>query len=82
MFGRCNSVEHAVTKQQSKHECTREEPSREEQRGPQVGRPKPAGLPPLKAPWCSPSVGKSLIEFLVRVLELVVQNHLRLSLPL
>jgi hypothetical protein len=25
-FGRCNPVEHAVTKQQSKHECTREEP--------------------------------------------------------
>jgi hypothetical protein len=23
MFGRCNIVEHAVTKQQSKHECTR-----------------------------------------------------------
>jgi hypothetical protein len=23
-FGRCNPVEHAVTKQQSKHECTRE----------------------------------------------------------
>jgi hypothetical protein len=23
MFGRCNPVEHAVTKQQSKHECTR-----------------------------------------------------------
>jgi hypothetical protein len=32
MFGRCNPVEHAVTKQQSKHECTREEPSREEER--------------------------------------------------
>jgi hypothetical protein len=26
MFGRCNPMEHAVTKQQSKHECTREEP--------------------------------------------------------
>jgi hypothetical protein len=25
-FGRCNPVEHAVTKQQSKHECTKEEP--------------------------------------------------------
>jgi hypothetical protein len=32
-FGRCNPVEHAVTKQQSKHECTREEPSQEEKRG-------------------------------------------------
>jgi hypothetical protein len=33
MFGRCNTVEHAVTKQQSKHECTREEQSQEEERG-------------------------------------------------
>jgi hypothetical protein len=32
-FGRCNPVEHAVSKQQSKHECTREEPSQEEERG-------------------------------------------------
>jgi hypothetical protein len=32
-FGRCNPVEHAVTKEQSKHECTREEPSKEEERG-------------------------------------------------
>jgi hypothetical protein len=32
-FGRCNPVEHAVTKQQSKHECTREESSQEEERG-------------------------------------------------
>jgi hypothetical protein len=32
-FGRCNPVEHAVTKEQSKHECTREEPSQEEERG-------------------------------------------------
>jgi hypothetical protein len=31
-FGRFNPVEHAVTKQQSKHECTREEPSQEEER--------------------------------------------------
>jgi hypothetical protein len=70
-FGRCNPVEHAVTKQQSKHEWTREEPSQEEQRGPQAGRPRPAGLPPFKAPWCSPSAGKSLIQFLVRVLEFI-----------
>jgi hypothetical protein len=32
-FGRRNPVEHAVTKQQSKHECTIEEPSQEEERG-------------------------------------------------
>jgi hypothetical protein len=31
--GRCNPVEHAVTKQQSKHECTREELNQEEERG-------------------------------------------------
>ena len=30
-FGRCNPVEHAVTKQQSKHECTGEKSSQEEQ---------------------------------------------------
>jgi hypothetical protein len=28
-FGRCNPVEHAVMKKQSKHECTREEPSQD-----------------------------------------------------
>jgi hypothetical protein len=33
-FGRCNPVEHAITKQQSKHERTGEELKREEQRGP------------------------------------------------
>jgi hypothetical protein len=33
-FGRFNPMKHAVTKQQSKHECTREELSQEEQRGP------------------------------------------------
>jgi hypothetical protein len=32
-FGRCNPVEHAVTKEHSKHECTREEPIQEEERG-------------------------------------------------
>jgi hypothetical protein len=26
-FGRCNPAQHTVTKQQSKHECTGEEPS-------------------------------------------------------
>jgi hypothetical protein len=30
MFGRCNPVKNAVTKQQSKHECTGEKPSQEE----------------------------------------------------
>jgi hypothetical protein len=29
-FGRCNPVGHTVTKQQGKHECTKEEPSQEE----------------------------------------------------
>jgi hypothetical protein len=33
-FGRCNPMEHAVTKQQSKREWTGEEASREEQIGP------------------------------------------------
>jgi hypothetical protein len=47
MFGRCNPVEHVVTKQQSKRECTGEEASREEQRGPQAGRPTPFGSPPV-----------------------------------
>jgi hypothetical protein len=32
-FQRCNPMEHAVTKQQIKHECTREEPSQEEESG-------------------------------------------------
>jgi hypothetical protein len=33
-FGRCNPVNHAVTKQKFRHERTGEEPSQEEQRGP------------------------------------------------
>jgi hypothetical protein len=32
-FGRYNLMKHAVMKQQSKNECTREEPSQEEERG-------------------------------------------------
>jgi hypothetical protein len=75
-------MEHAVTKQQSKHEHTGEEVSQEKQIGPQAGRTRPTGLPPSKAPRCPSSSGKSLAQFLVRVLELVVQNHLKLSLPL
>jgi hypothetical protein len=71
-----------VTKQQSKHKCTGEELSREEQRGPQAGWSRPAGPPLSKAPWCSPSSGKSHIQLFVRVLKFVVQNHLRLSHPL
>jgi hypothetical protein len=82
MFGRCNPVEHAVTKQQSKCECTGEEASREEQRGRQAGRSRPADLPPSKALWCSHLAGKSPIQLFVRVLKFVVQNHLRLSHPL
>jgi hypothetical protein len=80
-FGRCNPVEHVVTKQQSKTECTGEESSQEEQRGPQAGRSRPAGLPHLQAPWYSPSAGKSPIQLFVRVLKFVVQNHLRLIHP-
>jgi hypothetical protein len=38
-FGRCNPVEHAVTKEQSKLECTGENLSEVEKRGPQAGRP-------------------------------------------
>jgi hypothetical protein len=40
-FGRCNPVEHAVTKQQSKDKCAGEKSSREERGGPQAGRPTP-----------------------------------------
>jgi hypothetical protein len=46
-FGRCNPVEHAVTKQQSKHECNGESRSWEEQQDTLVGRPKPAVLTPF-----------------------------------
>jgi hypothetical protein len=48
-FGRCNPMEHTVTKQQSKHECTGEEPSQEEAAGPQASQPRPAGLLLFKA---------------------------------
>jgi hypothetical protein len=40
--------------------------------GPQAGWPRPAGQPPIWAPWCSPSAGKSPIQFFVRVLKCVV----------
>jgi hypothetical protein len=39
--------EHVFTKQQSKHECAGEEPSQEEQEGPQADGPRPDGLPPI-----------------------------------
>jgi hypothetical protein len=41
-FGRCNPMEHAVTKQQSKDECAGEKLSREERGGP---RPSGVGWP-------------------------------------
>jgi hypothetical protein len=44
-FGRCNPVEHVVTKQQSKSEYAGEKLSQEECGRPQAGRPRPAGLP-------------------------------------
>jgi hypothetical protein len=59
-FGRCNPVKHAVTKQQSKHERTGEEPSQEEQRGPWAGLTRLAGLPPSKASLYPSSSSKSL----------------------
>jgi hypothetical protein len=55
-FGRCNPMEHAVTKQQSKHECAGEKSSQEEQQATQAGRPRTVGpgrsadLPPYKHP--------------------------------
>jgi hypothetical protein len=79
MFGRRNPMDHAVTNQQRSMECTGQNWSQKGQRGPQAGQPRSAGLPPSQPPWCSPSAGKLLIQFLVRVLEVVVQNHLRLS---
>jgi hypothetical protein len=33
-FERCNPMKHVVMKQQSKHECTGDEPSQKEQKGP------------------------------------------------
>jgi hypothetical protein len=70
---------HEATKQAWVHR-RRSKPGRAER--PQAGPPRPASLPPSKAPRCPSSSGKSLAQFLVRVLELVVQNHLRLSLSL
>jgi hypothetical protein len=64
-FGRCNPKKHAVTEEQSKHECTGENRSWEEQQTTQAGRPKPAVLPPFNVLWCSPSSGKLLIQSLV-----------------
>jgi hypothetical protein len=52
-FRRCNPVEHAVTKQQSKHEYTGESRSREEQQPTQVGRPKSVGSGRPTSPFIS-----------------------------
>jgi hypothetical protein len=46
-FGQCNPVEHAVTKQQSKHEYAGERQRWGEQQATQDGQPRPAGLPHL-----------------------------------
>jgi hypothetical protein len=48
-FWWCNPVEHAVTKQQSKHECAGENRSWEEQQTTQAGPGRPTS-PPFKAP--------------------------------
>jgi hypothetical protein len=60
-------MEHAVTKQQSKMSALEKNRARRSSEA-----PRPADLPPLKAPRCPPSSRKSLAQFLVRVLELVV----------
>jgi hypothetical protein len=80
--GRCNPVAHAVTKQQRSMECAGENSSQMEQQGPQAGQPRPADLSLFYTPRCSPSASKSFAQFLVRVLQLIVQNHLRHRFPL
>jgi hypothetical protein len=49
-FGRCDPVEHAVTKQQSKHECAGEEPIQEVQRSPWLVGPGRPAYPLRKTP--------------------------------
>jgi hypothetical protein len=68
MFGRCNPMEHAVTKQQSRMAPRT------------VGTGRPA-YPLYKHPGAPLSAGKSPIQLFVRVLKFVVQYHLRLSHP-
>jgi hypothetical protein len=65
-FGRCNQWS---TRSQSKKESMSALEKNRARKSSEA--PRPANLPPFKAPWCSPSAGKSLIQFLIRVLEFI-----------
>jgi hypothetical protein len=80
-FGRCNSWSTRAQRSQSENECAGINRSQGWHEATQAGRPRLAGLPIFKRPWCSSSAGKQLIQISVCVLNFVVQNHLRLRHP-
>jgi hypothetical protein len=82
-FGRCNPVDHTVTKQQRSMECTREKLKPKGAERTQAGLPllKPLGAPLRQVSRSS----SSLFVFGVWTLSgirLIVQNHIRLTFPL
>jgi hypothetical protein len=80
-FGRCNLWSTRARKSQREDHHTGENRARKGQEATQASRPRPAGLPYKCTPRCSSLAGKQLFHLSVCVLEVLVQNHLRLSHP-
>jgi hypothetical protein len=74
-------VKHAGTKSQIGDDHGGRKSSQGGPEAPQAGRPRPARLPYKCTPRCSSLPGKQLSHLSVCVLEVLVQNHLRLSHP-
>jgi hypothetical protein len=73
-FGRCNLWSTRARKSQREDDHAGGKSS---QGGPEAGQP----ASPINAPRCSSLAGKKLSQLSVCVLEVLVQNHLRLSHP-
>jgi hypothetical protein len=80
-FGRCNLWSTRAQKSQSENGQDGENRAREGREATQAGRPRPASLLYKYIRRCSSLAGKQLSHLSVCVLEVLVQNHLRLSHP-
>jgi hypothetical protein len=80
-FGRCNLWSTQAQKSQREDDHAGGKSSQGGPEAPQASRPRPVGLPYISTLQCSSLVGKQLSQLSVCVLEVVVQNHLRLSHP-
>jgi hypothetical protein len=80
-FGRCNLWSTRARKSQMEDHHAGGKSIQGRQEATQGGRPRPANLPYKCTPWCSSLAGKQLSRLSVCVLEVLVQNHLKLNHP-